>query len=258
MASPINQENSIESSCFVLVFERAFHKQELLSLSRLEHLFHDNLPSFRQINSIKLKLVDGATAEQTQDISGVVLQCFKNNGKPSWELKIENNTIEVSCFAYDDWAVVWGKTQHYLLEAIKSIEADNNRLVICVLKIIDKFLSNVDNYHVGDIFSSDTPYLTQNILNKEHVELWHVFQGWFEQSDDKVYLNNLNLITSNENGKITTTIDHAVQCQFINNPQLISDFKVSELDVVFSELHKKNKAILRGLLNDTQRERIGL
>lgn len=258
MANPINQKNSIESTSFILVFERAFNKQELLSLSRLEHLFHEDLPSYRQINSIKLKLVDGMSAEQSQDISGVVLQCFKNNGKPSWELKVENNTIEVSCFAYDDWAAVWDKTQRYLLEVIKSIEANNNRLVICALKVIDKFLSDADNYLVGDIFSPDTPYLTQNILKEDRGELWHVYQGWFEELKDNIYLHNLNLITSNEHGRITTTIDHAAQCQFIEKPQSISDFKESDLARVFVELHNKNKAVLSELLNDAQRQKIGL
>ncbi|MDP2904084.1 MAG: hypothetical protein Q8N96_13430 [Methylovulum sp.] len=258
MASPINQKNSIESSCFVLVFERAFHKQELLSLSRLEHVFNDELPSFKEINSIKVKLVDGTTAEQSLEISGAILQCFKNNGKPSWELKVENNVIEVSCFAYDNWTEVWEKAKRYLLETIKTIENDNNRLLICVLKIVDKFLSDFDNYRVIDIFSSHTPYLTQNILDGENGELWHVFQGWFEQLDGNTYLNNLNLITSNEHGRITTTIDHAIQCQFIKNPQLISDFKESELDVVFSKLHKTNKEILIKLLNNTQLENICL
>lgn len=258
MDSPINQNNSIESSCFVLVFERAFNKQELLSLSRLKEVFHEDLPSYREINSIKVKLVDGTTAEQSQDISGVVLQCFKNNGKPSWELKVENNIIEISCFAYDSWTEVWGKVKRYLLETIKTIEDDNNKLMICVLKIVDKFVSDFGNYNVGDIFLERTPYLTQNILNGENGELWHVFQGWFEQLDDKTYLHNLNLITSNENGRITTNIDHAIQCQFIKNPQLISDFKQSKLEAIFSELHNKNKEILRKLLNDTQRKGIGL
>ncbi len=186
------------------------------------------------------------------------MQCFKNNGKPSWELKVENNIIEISCFAYDNWTEVWGKAKRYLLETIKTIEDDNNKLMICVLKIVDKFLSDFGNYNVGDIFLERTPYLTQNILNGENGELWHVFQGWFEQLDDKTYLHNLNLITSNENGRITTNIDHAVQCQFIKNPQLISDFKQSKLEAIFSELHNKNKEILRKLLNDTQRKGIGL
>ena len=257
MANPINKENAIESCNFSLVFERVFNKQELLSLSRLEQFFKDDLPLFQKINSINLKLIDGISSEQSQEVSGVVLQCFKTNGKTSWELKVENNIFEVTCFEYTNWTAVWEKTQRYLLETISTLE-NNNKLLVCSLKTIDKFLSDENNYLVNDIFSSDTLYLTQRILNDEKNKLWHVFQGWFEQSDTKTYLQNLNIITALEENKIVTTIDHSTQCHFFKNPQLIINFKNSELTTVFHELHEKNKEILKKLLNTTQLERIGL
>ncbi len=256
MNSPIRKENAIESNTFVLVFARPFNKQELQSLLRLENALKDQLPSFNEINSINVRL-EGGQVTPSQEMTGVLLQCFKTDGKPSIELKIESNIIEIICFSYDRWRSVWGKAKQFLLEAIKAVDSNDNKLIICVLKVVDKFLYDGDSkdYKVSDIFNENTQFLTKNIISGEKARLWHIFQGWFEESD--VILNNLNITTSDSNGKTLTTIEHDIRHQFNKNPQIISDIK-ERLDDVFSSLHEKNKIVINSLLNEEQLKRIGL
>ncbi len=259
MNLPISEANSIESITFVLVFERVFNKQEFQHLLRLENELKKDLPSFKQINGVGFRFEGGQVTPiaSSQEITGILLQCFQSNGKPSIELKIESNIIEVTCFSYDRWEIVWKKAKSFLLEVIKSVDNDDNRLVICLLKVIDKFVyeGSCENYNVFNVFSENTQYLTKNIQHNKEMRLWHIFQGWFENSD--VILNNLNINTSDANGKILTTIEHEIRHQFIKNPQIISNVK-NKLDSIFSSLHEKNKAVIRALLNEEQLKRIGL
>jgi uncharacterized protein (TIGR04255 family) len=258
MNSPIRKENSIDSNTFVLVFERPFSKQELQCLLRLQSALEAELPSFKEINSINVRL-EGEKVTPSQEITGVLLQCFKPDGKPSIELKVEGNIIEITFFTYDRWNTVWQKAKQFLLEAIKALDNETNKLVIYVLKVVDKFLYEGDakDYSILDTFSESAPYLTKNIYTNK-VRIWHIFQGWFDDLLEKpeVVLNNLNINTSDVNGKTLTTIEHDIRHQF-KHPQTISD-KSEMLDDIFFSLHEKNKIVIKALLNEEQKEKIGI
>lgn len=256
MIRPINSCNAIESAALLLMFERAFSKHELQSLLRLEHALRDELPSFNQVNSVNVRIVEGKSVEQSQDISGILLQCFEKNGKPGWELKMESNIIQVSCFAYTTWNDVWAKSCRYFLETLVAMA--DNRLLVCYLKIVDKFIVEHETFEIADIFSTKTPYLTPSVLTGDSGRLWHVFQGWLRQEDDSDLLENLNILVAEESGKLAVSIDHMAQCQFFREPQSISVLTGDWLKAKFSVLHNKNKAILRNLLCSAQLARIGL
>ena len=258
MNMPINNENSIESSSFFLVFERDFSSSELQLLARLQKVFEQELPAFKELSAISFNIEKNAVINSHENISGTLLQSFDENDKPAWSLKVEKNIIEVSCFTYDKWDNVWTKAQGYLSETIKSIESPSNKLVVCILKVVDKFLASTDNYNIENVFNSETPYLTKNVLSETSGQLWHVHEGWFEHLETQTYLNSLNLSTIEENGTIITNIEHTVQCQFIKKPQLISEFRSEQIADIFSSLHDKNKIMLRALLNSVQLKRIGL
>lgn len=261
MNSPINKENAIDSNAFVLVFERPFSKQEFQHLLRLENELKKDLPSFKQITGVGFKFENGQVIPMasSQEITSILLQRFEPNGKPSIELKIEGNIIEVSCFSYDRWDFIWEKAKSFLLEVIKSVDNNDNKLIVCLLKVVDKFVYEgaIENYKVLDVFSEKNPFLTKNILDNtgSTTRLWHIFQGWFEESE--VILNNLNINTSDANGRTITTIEHEIRHQFIKEPQVIS-VVTNQFDSIFSALHEKNKAIIRTLLNQDQLKRIGL
>lgn len=255
---PTNHENSIESSSFFLVFERDFSSAELQLLTRLQKTLEQKLPAFKALNAISFKVEQSAVTSSHENFSGVLLQSFDKNDKPAWSLKVEKNIIEVSCFVYKQWDNVWEEAQHYLLESIKSIESPSNKLVVCMLKVVDKFLASAGSYNIENVFSSATPYLTKNVLSEKSGQLWHVHEGWFEHLEAQTYLNALNLSTADENGTIITNIEHTVQCQFIKNPQFISEFRNKQMTDIFLSLHDKNKVMLRALLNPDQLKRIGL
>ncbi len=255
MNDSINKENAIELSSFILIFERSFNKNELQSLRRLKSKFKEDLPVFNEIiNSVNVS-IERHNIKNSNETIGFLLQSFKDNGKPSWILKIEENTIEVTCFSYDNWDAVWEKVNHYFLETLVALENDN-KLVICILIMVDKFI--FDNYNIQDIFSLETPYLTQNVLNGQSGDLWHIHEGWFDKLEDKTYLNALNLSIINESNLIITNIENTIQRQFINSPQVISEFKAVLMGEVFSLLHTKNKETLKQLLSQAQLKRMGL
>jgi len=156
MNMPISNENSIESSSFFLVFERDFSSSELQLLARLQKVFEQELPAFKELSEISFNIEKNAVINSHENISGTLLQSFDENDKPAWSLKVEKNIIEVSCFTYDKWDNVWTKAQGYLSETIKSIESPSNKLVVCILKVVDKFLASTDNYNIENAFNSET------------------------------------------------------------------------------------------------------
>ena len=236
---------------FVLAFEHLFKQGELQSLVRLQQIFGQKLPIFKEIKTLNVN-VEGDVVKQQQELSGVLFQGFKNENKLAWELKIEKNTITVSCFSENNWEKLWAQTQYFLLEIIKAIASENNRLMVCALKVVDKLL----NENNQPVFDSNTPYLTAHVLNGKAGSLWHVHQGWFEQLDNQIYLHTLNLSTSDENGKIVNTIVHNIQCQFIQKPHSIIEFKETLMAIFFLKLQHKNKKVLTDLLTQAQFKRI--
>jgi uncharacterized protein (TIGR04255 family) len=248
-------KNSIESATFILALERPFNEQELQCLLRLESALKEELPFFTPINTLSVK-VEGGQVTQSQEMIGVLLQHFKSDGKPSIVLKVERNVIQVTHFLYDHWAIVWQKVKLFILEIIKSVDSDN-RLSIYILKVVDKFLCDNEDHKVLDIFSENTPYLTQNIICGQSKGSWHIFQGWFDQYDNNSLLNNLNINTTTESSNNFINIEHDIRYQF-DSPQEIFDIKDQQLDDIFSVLHEKNKTVVKSLLNDTKLKEIGL
>jgi len=236
---------------FVLAFEHIFKQNELQSLVRLQQVFEKKLPVFKEIKSFNVK-IEGDVVRQEQELSGVLFQEFNNNSQLVWELKIEKNTITVSCFAENNWQKLWNQTQDYLLRTMKVIESESNRLMVCALKIVNKFL----NENNQSVFSLNTPYLTPHVLNGNVGRLWHIHQGWFEQLENQVYLHTLNLSVSDENAKMVSTVVHNIQCQFIKTPLAIIEFKETLMELFFLKLHHKNKKLLTNLLTQEQLERM--
>ena len=109
IACPIAETNAIEATAFVLVFSREFEEKEVEALLSLEHSLKATLPSFTKTSALTLNVVDNAPAEQTQIMSGVLLQSFQENGKPDWVLRASDNMIVVNCSKYDNWKNVWAK-----------------------------------------------------------------------------------------------------------------------------------------------------
>lgn len=271
VALPIAETNAIEAAAFVLVFSREFEEKEVEALYSLEQSLKSILTNYSKTSSLMVNVIDNAPAEQSQKMSGVLLQSFQENGKPNWSLRASDNIIVATCMKYDNWENVWPKACHLLLKAAQCVDSDTNSIARSVFQVVDKFIydEKPKTYFIGDVFNPDSIYITKQAMSAG--ELWHVFQGWFDTLADQnttkdEVLHTLKLGSSFNNEKLVALIDHTIQKNFKARTVSVKDFlapqNVEEGSVfanqLFKELHDKNVQVLRNLLAKNQLTAIGL
>lgn len=258
MGVPVSGKHAIEVATFVAVFQRPFTTRAVEALSTLQETLRADFPSFQTTNVIEFRLDSVQHSPSVGPISGVLLQRIGSGGKPSWTLKAEGNALVVQCFAYETWATTSPQALKFLQTAINVVADEENPLIILAHQIIDRFVAaSRDGYEIGHVFSKRSEFLSKHTLTAG--PLWHIFQGWFEQSTSATgqLLNVLNLSTNETPSGFVTTIDHNAQFQSSGIPN--SDAANSEwLKSVFDELHAQNKGVVGNLLNAKQKKAVGL
>lgn len=276
IAKPYAGHNAIEAVAFVLQFAREFSEKEVEFLLSLEDKHKNDLPSFLKLTGLTVNVAEApsnkhAMMNQSQKLSGVLLQHFQDNGKPDWALRISGNHIIVNCWVYSRWHDVWPRAKELLLSAAHVIQSDDNGVALAALQIVDKFeYENIpDTYTLSDVFNPESPYLTKQACNSG--PFWHVYQGWFEKDfinglDGVRRLNALNLSSADFNGKLVSTIDYTGR---IDRPGFMASLEdlesivdrqknLSMLEFMFSDLHESNAQILCKTLSQQKLDLIRL
>lgn len=270
LARPIAATNAIEAAAFALSFARNFEGHEIEALFSLEQSLRTVLPNFVKTNEIIFNLTDSTHAEQTQKMSGVIAQSFQENGKQDWVLRASENKIIVNCLKYDSWINVWPKARYILLKTAQCVDSETNGVVNALHQVIDKFVydERPTYYNIGDVFNPDSLLLTEQA--KKSGDMWHLFQGWFEDAPSTIdekqkILNVVNMSSSLINEKLVATIDHTLQANF-SKPIEVKYFvglQTAEngsefLNKLFDSLHTMNAELLRNILTKDQVAAIGL
>ena len=275
---PFAEHNAIEAVAFVVVFARDFTPREAEFLLSLEASLKDELPAVLRVNDMVINIVDGPNASpmssQGQQLTGILLQHFREDGRPDWALRATGNRVIVNCWKYTRWNEVWPKARRFLLAALNLVAADSNGIAQTGLQVVDKFiydkLPGPEDYTIGEIFRDECPYLTQQA--RAAGQLWHVNQGWFGESTVKdIYggrtLHVLNLASGAiGQTQLVTTIDHLAQTDFAGNVLPVSamtsparsDRSGALVDDLFTWKHKVNRTVLLASLTDAKRQAIGL
>ena len=205
---------------------------------------------------------DGITTKQA-DYKGVVLQRLgQNPGKIAWGLEIFEDRIAVTCGQYTRWKEVLPEALNLLGQGFKFLDLSTLSINAIGCQVVDKFIysGHPGEYSLEDVFSINSKFLTENTRNSG--ELWHVFQGWFDHSDDSKYLNQLNISSTLQNANLVAVIDHSVH-QALKDPLSALELlplgnSANRLRDFFNSAHQKNKAILNSLLSSAKKKEIGL
>ena len=259
MGIPISGKHAIEIAAFVVAFERPFSTNAIEALSGLQETLKNELPIFQRINVLEVRLEDGAVVKQNVgSVSGVLLQQFGEDGKQSWGVRVEGNTIVVSCQKYDAWNTIAPKALGFIKAAANIVGDEENPLAVVAHQIVDRFVApSKDGYKIGDVFNTRSDFLTKHTFSAGC--LWHIHQGWFDDATlaPSRTLNVLNLSTNDTPSGLITTIDHTAQYQSggVQTAKVTDDDWLRSL---FDELHIKNKTVLGNLLNAKQRKAIKL
>ena len=99
IAKPVADSNAIEAAAFVIQFEREFSESEIEALFALAQRLKQDLPSFQKLITLLVGVSEeGASSVATapfprQRLAGILLQHFRDNGKPDWVLRASNNQV---------------------------------------------------------------------------------------------------------------------------------------------------------------------
>lgn len=181
------------------------------------------------------------------------------NGAHTWRVTVQNNVIAVTCHQYTDHPEVFERAQRYFGMVLGLLPATVPTVEVS-LQFVDKFryIATIENieYDKGELFRPDTDYLTGKAW--ESGLLWHVYQGWFDQSGEQFkVLNQLNLSNIRfDDGTFGTVIDHRLVTSNINDG--VMEMGAGDLPNIFNNMHTENIGVIRNLLTDEKLSAIGI
>lgn len=263
--TPVNavNNNAIDVTCFAIGFERPFEIKEWVNFKSLENTLKEELPSFSTIAKLSVTIQQEGGSDPKvitqQNLEnrpqGVLLQKFGADGIVDWMLQVADDKIVINCNDYVGWDKTWEKAKSLLLEVFKLLDWQTNKINFVALQVIDKFIyADSAKYNIGDIFNEKSFYLTPH--TKTCGKLWHVHQGWFEDIGDTKCLNVLNIGSAEANEGLFSIIDHNQQVIFGGAALSLENLLKKEdgkgiLELIYRDLHKRNKLVIEGLFNDS-------
>lgn len=258
MGIPLNKKHAIESASFVIAYEKPFPEAVVNSLASLQELLKEDLPLFQLVNMIEFR-IDQASASipSMGKTAGVLLQSVNAEGKQTWGLRVEANTLIVTALEYEKWLPI-SEHAFKLIKIVGNLLADQeNSVTVVGYQVIDKFISPpAAEYDIKDVFNTKSEFLSKHAIGAG--KLWHIYQGWFDKpiSNPGRMLNVLNIATNDTVDGLLTTIDHNVQIQSqISSSEVLSQDWLSK---TFNELHNTNKDVISRALNAKQKRDIKL
>lgn len=257
--NPIHGAHSIVEAAFALDFANVFDERAVEAVLLLQESLREELPRIERLNAITFHMQQGVTAPPATRPSGAIFQSVKQDGSPAWVLRAEGQRIVVNCLDYLRWADAWSRAQRYLSMATQAVMTGENPIVGAALQYIDQFVRQGEQgYSATEVFSRESIYLTRKAFDSG--ALWHVHEGWFEQSEDfgARCLNILNIGTNKVAEVHTTTIDHNQLFQLRERPIAELAGLRERLDSMMQYMHQRNKNVLTGLLGREMSQRIGL
>ncbi len=192
MGRPISGNHAIEA----VVFERPFSQSSVEFLLTLEQSLAKRYPLFSPIKVVQMR-TENSGSKMTEFQAGVSLKQLKKEKKPAWSLKADANNIIITCFEYTRWEEISPQAIDDLVHVINVGADDQNPVHHLTLQTVDRFIEDPEEkYSINLVFNPESRYLTRQAV--EAGTLWHVHQGWFQDTGiaDGRQLNILNLSTN--------------------------------------------------------------
>ncbi len=268
LAKPVNERNAIEAAGFSVTFDRNFNSVELDRLLGLEAELKAELPIFTKIQKVEFTIDQSGMSRRPADFSGVQLQQLKSHGglnQVSWVMKVDEQSIHITCGHYTRWHDVSRKVFQFLTTAIGFLDADSLRVVGVASQVRDKFVyaNEPSDYELSDVFNLNSDFLTRKTASAG--ALWHLHQGWFDvcaSLSNARALNVLNIASARFGNQLTAMIDHSVQSNLIESiaarEAFVAEADSSVIYRTYCEFHELNKSILAQLLAPQQLRAIGM
>lgn len=262
LVRPSNEKNAIQAAAFALelnreVDERAIEK--IRAAYQREDEFSKTFIVEEVITAIKVQMM-GAKQEVTSSEIGGLNYIFPDGPKPKWILRIQANTISLTCQVYTCWDEVWTFAKKYFALIFK--ELDDYSLMKMVVEYLDEFhIADVrTNKWIEELFRPETVYIPRFIYDIN--DPWHTHNGFIteEKNGDKsrrtINAININFVKNDmSGGALGMQTQHASSFYLAKKIDLDT---LEDIENVMVHNHNQNKSILNQILTDEMLNKIGL
>ena len=193
------------------------------------------------------------------------MQRTDNAGRPQRVLRIEGQTVSVTCNDFTVWGEVWPQVQR-VLTAVLGLLNPGNFIVVTQLTMVDQFdFVAGTQYDAFELYQRDSTFLPAHVA--ESGKFWHVNHGWWQDGAADMLgrpsvLHNLNIAniqegTSNAPEREYAQIEHSQAARSLNFPIPVLEFDPVVTDL-FERLRQSNYELLRALLTQQKLQGMGL
>ena len=211
---------------------------------------------------------------------GLIFDSLKANGEVERSIQLSENKLAITRADYEGWDKTWGEARGILVKMLPVL-LERGDVIAIHLRYHDRFVWDGDpeEFRADLVFRRDSPFLAPNLFEVE--DFWHSYHGFFEYLD-RPYLHQLlnvmeaKVITAEIVGedpsprtvaevRLNHRTFHGVE-QAGTRPELITSEEElfgrgdepGLLDAYMNEMHDRNKAVLRRLINDEMCDSINL
>lgn len=272
---PAHGDHSIVEVVFQLELDSPLEPADLERLESLVPELRDDLPAYRRLEPGPVADPSGVVFwGQPRSLAGVEFAAIRRNGAYEWRVQCLPQTITVNCLAYTRWKRVATAVRTYL-GRISSVTSPR-RIRAVTLQFIDEFTLVSDGERVDWelLFALDSPFLPRWFGSRGRI--WHLHQGWLVDEPEsppgsadkplegqlleRLHMDSLlRPLPGRPDGEHVVRIDH-LQRAVCKQPVVTTEHSANgdTLFEMFEVLHRRNKDVLRRLLNETVQKRISL
>lgn len=260
---PYAGDNAIQNAVFALEWSNELSPRKMLeiqgSLGSMSKALGFTKSQIQNLLTINLSDAPSVVSGGAGEIGGIVFERSNALGNPVRTLNISRPQCLGIAHEYSRWNNVWKEIRTYFEAVVELIDVPINAIG---LQYTDLFTwkGAPEDLMLNEVFNQGSLYIPPHAFSL--TTLWHSHHGYFVDNPDNPYrlLNNVNLNVLDNGGvkSIQIVTSHKAilrePCWYKKDENHLMDL----IDNTQSQLHAANKDILKDLLTEQVRQKIGL
>ena len=257
-----NATHSLILVALVIVFEEELGKEELKKIEAVGPEMSESFPQREAKHSINFSVEEGSNSTPAQKFAGWKLSAPSEleDNLPDWQLEVDPARCVLRTLAYTNWQQFIDQASAYLEEFFQKSELTDTPIQEFSVQFVDRFYWTMkdEDYSLGKIFNPGSSLFSESVRTQSS-PLWHIFQGWKKEANERSYIENINVSTTHTEGEELHRNDivHVIRC-IQGKPTESNCFNVPALREIAQYAHVENKKVLNDLLSQQAIERIRL
>lgn len=252
--SPINDDHAITNVVFSLALDEFIEPPVLVAAASLAP-WRDTLPGLSHLPDAQISVLG-----QTHETPALQAAIVRPDGRPIWALRFNGTELAVECTAYTRWDSVWAQASGYLEQAWALLRGHQPDVHVLEyrLAVTDAFTTQEDTYRLAELFNEDAAIFPKALADAGSI--WHLNLGWVEVVDTGRVFETMQTQSTGRRdgyeakGPYRITLQHALRAAVDQNPHE----DLSQMNAVITDLHLRNKRLVKDALRPDVLDRIGL